>query len=336
LINARRFSSQRQVKVIPLLRNTHLDCLPYYLRDRVNLDFSEGSNYSEKIIELIGSIRGDQEQPAGKTVLHGEFAQKPPPAVSNNNNIANQDRLPHLPELEMVSVPSGSYIMGSKDGFEDERPLHKVIINDSFEIMKYTVTQDEFDQYLNASGYGSLCNSDLRRSQWPAIVSWNDADGFAGWMSECTGETYRLPTEEQWEYVCRAGQQTDFHWGNKCDSQKANFNLSEGGILPVGRYDANPLGVCDMHGNVWEWCDDLYGFYHCEDQQGDFCPVIGKERVLRGGDWNCGAQFIRCSSRFCLEPWSSTHDTGFRLVRQKSVSQASRIDVVDMEFSMPA
>jgi formylglycine-generating enzyme required for sulfatase activity len=169
-------------------------------------------------------------------------------------------------------------------------------------------------------------------------VSWNDAVAFCGWLSRKEGKKYRLPTEAEWEYACRAGTATRYWCGNDAErlADIANTGGSElsskfgGGpaiaandgyvfTSPVGSFRANPFGLCDMHGNAWQWCADrwkanYYGESPIDDPKG---PDSGDRRVLRGGSWNFGPVDCRCSQRIALSADCRNDFTGFRIVMEK-------------------
>src|SRR5581483_3890845 len=138
-------------------------------------------------------------------------------------------------------------------------------------------------------------------------VSWNDAAAFCAWLTRAAGRVYRLPTEAEWEYACRAGTTTPFHFGESLGPAEANIDgaqpyggappgPSRGGTTRVGSYPANGFGLHDMHGNVYEWCGDWYdpGYYAVSDGRDPRGPASGSERCVRGGAWNTAA--VRCRS----------------------------------------
>jgi formylglycine-generating enzyme required for sulfatase activity len=173
-------------------------------------------------------------------------------------------------------------------------------------------------------------------SQPVVVVSWNDAVAFCEWLSKKEGRTYCLPTEAEWEYACRAGTGTRFHTGDKEDDLKVAGNIADASLkakwkdafwamswddsypftAPVGRFKANALGLCDMHGNVWEWCSDWYAedYYGKSPGQDPRGPATGKERVARGGAWSTQPKFCRSAFRDWHEPGYRSDCVGFRVV----------------------
>ena len=176
------------------------------------------------------------------------------------------------------------------------------------------------------------------------LVSWYDAIHYCNWLSAQEGLTpaytingtnvtpnwnangYRLPTEAQWEYACRAGTTTPFYTGNNITTNQANYNGNNPyndnaagehreRTTPVGTFEANPLGLYDMHGNVSEWCWDRFGTYTRRAQTNPVGPATGSYRVLRGGSWSGYGQGIRSAFRSYIDPSSMSYLTGFRLVR---------------------
>lgn len=156
-------------------------------------------------------------------------------------------------------------------------------------------------------------------------VSWDDAVAYAKWLSGKTGQTWRLPTEAEWEYAARAGIETKYSWGNSIGNNKANCDgcgsrWDNKQTAPVGSFSANNFGLYDMSGNVWEWVYDWYdkAYYSsspADDPQG---PASGSRRVSRGGGWYNGAGYLRSALRYSDSPGIRYDVLGFRLLRQPS------------------
>jgi len=229
-----------------------------------------------------------------------------------------------IPYIEkIVWIKGGSFIMGSKsqDGKPDESPPHKVTIK-SFYIDKYEVTKHEFDSVM---GYNP--SSSRGCMECPVEnVSWYEADQY------CKKLGKRLPTEAEWEYVCRAGTQTFFHYGNILSSEMANFDgrYPMGGIpagqykertMPVGSYKPNPWGVYDMHGNVAEWCYDWYdpSYYGNSVETNPQGPKSGTLKVVRGGAYNQKGESLRCAKRAGYNPSIKLGSIGFRCVKDDTL-----------------
>jgi uncharacterized protein (TIGR02996 family) len=209
--------------------------------------------------------------------------------------------------MELVRIPSGTFLMGSPDvephRYDDEGPLHEVTLSKPFFLSVYPVTQQ---CYLEVMGRNSShFHTGNGGGPWHPVdsVSWEDAVRFCRLLSEHplekrAGRVYRLPTEAEWEHACRAGSTTPFWWGDAASSYQANFDgnhpyggAEEGPVLnrtqPVGCYAANPFGLYDMHGNIWEWCHDWYGkhYYRTSPPVDPPGPESGEFHVLRGGCW---------------------------------------------------
>ena len=235
---------------------------------------------------------------------------------------------------EMVVIPAGRFIMGSpakEEGrYDNEDPQHFVIIAEPFALGRYPVTFDEYDEFAASTGRGPPDDRGWGRGRRPVInVSWHDAQAYAAWLSERTGEAYRLPSEAEWEYACRAGTTTPFHFGPTISTDEANYDGTytygsgtEGvcrmQTVPVGSFPANAFSLCDMHGNVWEWCADVgHNDYQGAPTDGRAWVEGGEQarRVLRGGSWLYGPRYLRSGIR--NESSSSRQDVeiGFRVAR---------------------
>ena len=253
-----------------------------------------------------------------------------------------------------------------EEWFKDEKPAHKVTISKAFWMGKHEVTVGQFRRFVEAAGYktdaekGTLFKGAVvategkvkiaedaswrnpyfkQTDEHPVVcVSWNDARAFVDWLNATdkarpAGTTYRLPTEAEWEYACRARTTTWYHWGDDPDQgngwcnaadltakkefPKATvFNWDDGFLYtaPVGSFKANAFGLHDLHGNVGEWCQDWYGDYKEGDQTDPPGPATGEDRVLRGGSWYGYPGLLRSANRLRNHPGGRGYDLGFRLV----------------------
>ena len=214
-----------------------------------------------------------------------------------------------LPAMEMVTLSGGNFIR-----VHEETELVCEVEVSAFSIGRYAVTFDQYDLFAKATqrklpgarGWG-------RKSRPIMKVSWFDATAYAQWLSDITGEDFRLPTEAEWELACRAGTKTDYSFGDKITKDQVNFDKTNGQTMPVGSYPPNRFGLFEMHGNVWEWCSDWYGKFPKKNVKDPRGPDDGSYRVLRGGSWFVNAALSRSTSRACDEPGERDHSRGFRL-----------------------
>ena len=215
-------------------------------------------------------------------------------------------------KLEMVLIPSGKF-MRIDFGMGND---HEVTITKPFYIGKYEVTQEQWEEVMENNP------SLVKGEKLPMTnVSWNDCQGFIQKLNAKTNGCYRLPTEAEWEYACRAGTTTAYSYGDNITKSDANYG-PEGKSIEVGSYKANAFGLYDMHGNVLEWCQDWYGEYPIGDSTDPKGPVTGKGRDLRGGSFY--QEFW--AARSCLRNFSfqSTRENhfGFRLAMTADVKTA--------------
>lgn len=228
---------------------------------------------------------------------------------------------------EMVALPAGSFVMGSplreRGRFPDEGPAHRVLVSEPLAVGTYEITQGQFRRFRDAAGHpagGDCGTSEADASHPAACVDWSDARAYVEWLSELTGNDYRLLSEAEWEYAARSGAVTARYWGNdeseQCGygngadaaSRRTNAGRRHSAVLcddgyaqtaPVGSFGANGFGLHDMLGNVWEWTQDCWN----KDHEG--APGDGRarergdctRRVIRGGAWNNGPELLRSASR---------------------------------------
>ena len=229
--------------------------------------------------------------------------------------------------LEMVSIPGGSFLMGSpetEDGrFQREGPQHKVSV-DSFYISKYPITQNQWKSVMGANP------SRFKGANRPVEnIAWYDALSFCERLSDISGRHYRLPSEAEWEYACRAGTNSPFYLGQNLNFELANYDASQvynssgpigefrGETTDVGSFLPNNFGLYDMHGNVWEWCaDPWHENYTNAPSDGRSWEVKGNKllRVLRGGAWDILPNGCRSAFRDCDDPSNTEASYGFRVV----------------------
>ncbi|MDP2899170.1 MAG: formylglycine-generating enzyme family protein, partial [bacterium] len=218
--------------------------------------------------------------------------------------------------MKFRRIQPGSFMMGSEKGWDDETPVHKVTLTRGFYMGVYEVTQEEWEKVMGSNP------SEFKGPKNPVeTVSWHDAQEFARRLSQKENVTYRLPTEAEWEYACRAGTTTEFYWGDDPDCREMGdyawyyYNSGET-THPVGQKKPNARGLYDMSGNVWEWCQDWYADKYSSASQTDPTgPAGGSGRVDRGGGWRSYAFGCRSAWRGWNSPSDRGDGLGFRLVR---------------------
>jgi len=229
---------------------------------------------------------------------------------------------------EMVVVPAGTFTMGDIQsvGTDFEKPVHSVHVGKAFAIGRYPITSEEYKLFASATGFHWPTDPGWDSRGQPAIrVAWDDAVEYAKWLSFQTGKRYRLPKEAEWEYAARAGTETTYWWGNEMRSDMANcddghWRRGEKTTSPVGSFQANPFGLYDTAGNVWEWVEDCWH----ENYKG--APTDGSawlaldggncgQRVMRGGSWDSISFNLRTSCRERLNSDYRGDGIGFRLAR---------------------
>ncbi len=251
---------------------------------------------------------------------------------------------------EMVVVPAGRFMMGSpKDEPQreswkagTESPQHEVNVPKPFAVGRYALTRGQFAAFVAASGHkmegGSRSWRDPGFSQddsHPVVcVNWHDVQAYIAWLSKASGARYRLLSEAEWEYACRAGTVTPFWWGSSITPDQANYNGSaepyKGGgkkgdyrnrTVPVQSFEANPWGLYQVHGNVWEWCED--GWHDSYNAKPENLKATGNAwiteggglRVLRGGSWDIVPQDLRAAYRNSGYPDFRVSYIGMRVAR---------------------
>lgn len=221
--------------------------------------------------------------------------------------------------MEFVPIPAGRFWMGAADDDDDvwwdEVPRHEVIISRAFHLGKYPVTQAQWQAVMGENP------SKFKGPDRPVEnVSWKDAQEFIAKLNALEGhERYRLPTEAEWEYACRAGTTTKYFFGDDealLERYAWYRGNADGHTHSVGQKEPNPWGLYDMLGNVGEWVWDWYNAqtYSASPPQDPWCPTAGKERVWRGGSHYAYQPFsCRPASRFYAKPGVREHYIGFRL-----------------------
>ena len=235
---------------------------------------------------------------------------------------------------EMLVMPAGDFLMGSPDD-EPERsgnegPRHKVRFARPFALARFAVTFEEYDRYAAAvPGVPWPEDRGWGRGRRPVVdVTCEEAEAYCRWLTSQTGEPYRLPSEAEWEYCCRAGTVTPFWWGHDISPDLANYfglRTYNGGrpgrfrrrTVPVGAFAPNPWGLYQMHGNVWEWCADAWNDSYDGAPDDGSAWTSGKTHraVLRGGALNVPPYGLRAAYRYAENRASNDFETGFRVAR---------------------
>lgn len=256
-----------------------------------------------------------------------------------------------LPELALI--PAGEFVMGSEDAEEDERPPHRVHVDD-FLLGVHPVTNLEYARFVRETGHRAPAIYELplvvtagnrererafRSSGQPyvwtesdpprdrldhpvTLVRWDDAVAYCAWLSAATGRAVRLPTEAEWEKAARGGLDAKrFPWGDRLDRNLANFlsdpaQKASQGTTPCRSYPPNGYGLFDMTGNVWEWVHDWYdsGYYSSSPPRNPDGPDQGPLRIVRGGAWLVGdIRMLSCSHRHKVPADTYSYTIGFRI-----------------------
>ncbi len=234
------------------------------------------------------------------------------------------------PAIEFVDISSGNFMMGSNTGFGYEQPVHKVTISKDFLLSKYEITQKIWKLVMDSNSAG------VQSDDLPAMnIKWEDAILFCNKLSKIydydtvyvanngtytynkSADGFRLPTEAEWEYACRAGSGGDFPGTGNIDDMGWYNGNSAFNAHPVGTKNPNDWGLFDMNGNVWEWCWDWYSsdYYQTSPEIDPSGPASGNRRIIRGGSNSDGATFARSSNR--TFPSSDFTNCGFRIAKNK-------------------
>ena len=237
--------------------------------------------------------------------------------------------------LEFVWIAQGCFQMGSAQGDGDEEPIHSVCLQ-GFWMGQHEVNQVAWQRVMDDVANPSRFQ---KGGDYPLdSIAWTVAQHFIQRLNARSRYRFRLPTEAEWEYGCRAGSQTPFQFGNAIHAGQANFNGEQdlgngpqgryvGSTLPVGSFAANRFGLFDMHGNVYEWVEDVYRekYYQESPRNNPLASPVAADkkgviqRVLRGGAWYSSPHHLRCAARYGGDETQRDHGRGFRLVREAEV-----------------
>ncbi|MFN9171484.1 MAG: formylglycine-generating enzyme family protein, partial [Dolichospermum sp.] len=293
---------------------------------------------ASKLWKLLTEVIGEKVTKTNFKTVINQWAARSQIIINRHSQQAQHfiENLGNGIQLEMVAIPGGSFMMGSPKtedrSISDERPQHEVTV-EPFYIGKYPITQAQWQAVAALPQVNQELKpnpSRFKGANRPVeSVSWHDAVEFCNRLSNHTQKPYRLPSEAEWEYACRAGTTTPFHFGETITTDLANYNGNYtygNGVkgsyreetTEVGSFKiANQFGLYDMHGNVWEWCqDDWHDNY--EGAPTDRSAYISNEaksdKLLRGGSWDFSPGHCRSAYRFYLGAGFDVNDNGFRVV----------------------
>ena len=275
-----------------------------YATDRKTISISEGQTAS--ITGTLASNAVASSNTSGYSSSSSSMA-----SGSNAISIPVKDGI----SIDMVKVEAGTFMMGAtsemKDPYSDEKPVHQVTLTNDYYMGKYEVTQALWQAVMGSNP------SNFKGDNLPVeTVNWNDCQEFISKLNSLTGRKFRLPTEAEWEYAARGGKKSrgyQYSGSRKISDVAWYEGNSRSKTHPVGRKQANELGIYDMTGNVWEWCSDWYSSYSSSSQTNPTGADSGSSRVFRGGSWYGNARYCRLSFRDCTPPDCRGYNLGLRL-----------------------
>lgn len=363
----RREQQRRARQEAEALRRARREALREQLRARQAEELAKARQAQEEAQRKVLQARAaaaylaEQERARAKTSPEGSQAPgteaKPAPEV-----MLLRDRFldGSAQGPELVLLRAGRFQMGSpeherriamaagaqKNWLARETPQHWVGIARAFAMGRYPVTVGEWRAFVEATGWQPDGEVDWAAPGFPQTdahpvvgVSWHDAQRYLAWLSEVTGQRYRLPSEAEWEYACRAGTRTAFSFGDSISTELANYDGNftwnggargeyRRGTTPVTQFPPNPWGLHDMHGNVWEWVQDvMHDSYDGAPLDGSAWEEGGERarRILRGGSWLYNPRYLRSALRNGFSAVMSNDIVGFRVVRELPDSESEAL-----------
>jgi formylglycine-generating enzyme required for sulfatase activity len=272
------------------------------------------------LLMLLIAVGCDDSSKSGETTEQATEAPSEQPVESNTKSL----------DMTFKEIPAGTFMMGSpetEEGREDNETQHKVTVNKAFYMQTTEVTQGQWKAVMGTEPWKGEQYVKEGPNNAATYVSWNDAVAYCKKLSDQERKTYRLPTEAEWEYACRAGTETRWSFGD--DENKLGdyawyrenaYDIDEKYAHQVELKKPNAFGLYDMHGNVFEWCHDYYGedYYKQSSEKDPTGPTSGSSRVLRVGSWYFvfSARFTRSALRHGLVADNRINFLGFRLVRE--------------------
>lgn len=289
-----------------------------------------GSGIAAFLLLLIAFlITGSEEEtslsPSPTVAKQAEPDATPEPSFEELPDVLEEPLKVGGTAPEVNKLPPAEFMMGDQQGVGDdnEKPAHLVKIPTGFYLSRYEVTFEQYDKFARSTGRELPLDNGWGRGSRPVInVSWHDAKAYTVWLTEQTGQRYRLPTEIEWEYSIRAESNSSYWYGDEvkkgysvCDECGSNWDSIS--TAPVGSQISNPFGLFDMHGNVAEWVEDCYHdtYHNAPAENTIWLSSPCSKRVLRGGSWFDIPRVGRSSTRYPAEPSLKASNWGFRIVR---------------------
>ena len=330
----------------PLTRNYSLKLVPVVLRPLLErLLEHEPEERFQSVSEVLQMISDLSQGGAGPTAPESGpavAARQPAAAVSAlvvpfsasaaksaqralSRQLGQAEELTNDLEMKFRLIPGGTFAMGSAagQGSKDEHPQHRVTLSHAFYLGVHTVTQGQWQQLMGTTPWQGQSKVKTGGTIAATYISWQDSVEFCQRLSARDGRRYRLPTEAEWEWSCRAGKTTQYSFGDD-EKQLGGYAWYDGNSRykseqhahAVGQKRGNPFGLYDMHGNVWEWCSDWYDdeYYAASPEQDPAGPASGSSRVLRGGGWRYGPIALRSCFRYYYAPDDRDFDIGLRVL----------------------
>lgn len=280
-----------------------------------------GKAYGEPLIKVSGDIGYNIAGGEGKKIIWDVLSEVSEFSYNNVVFKVTAEPITHV-VVDMIFIEGGEFLMGNNNGESDEKPAHHVTVSNFF-ISKTEITVAHYRDYCFQKGIQMPDKNITWIDDHPiTYVSYYDAKAYCNWLSEITGETYRLPTEAEWEYAARGGVNQDFITLSGSDdiNEVAWHRGNTGGYahFKVGQLKPNSLNLYDLNGNVWEWCEDWYGltYYAYSISVNPIGPPSGTKKVARGGSWRTPTEKVNNTFRFFMTPTARTNYVGFRVVRE--------------------
>ena len=274
-------------------------------------------NRFQSATEVLSALQTPHNSP---TIIPPSYSQQiSTTIIYPTQPILFRDNLGNDLFLEMVAIPGGIFLMGSPagEGYKNEKLQHEVTIS-PFYMGKFPITQAQWERIASLPKINidlKVKPSYFQGANLPVEkVSWLDAQEFYGRLGEYTGKMYRLPSEAEWEYACRANTTTPFYFGETITTDLVNHHNKYGQTTDVGKFTPNDFGLYDMHGNVWEWCEDAwYKDYTNAPNDGSAWIGDDNKRILRGGSWFQDSENCRCAYRNYIIAGANNYGSGFRV-----------------------